>query len=251
MSYSLPISHITLIYIYSPCETWVTNTWNLTTNATDGGSVEPKIENRATTTLPCSNQDEYRRIQRRAQMHGQLYPLPLFRSSRGLAHGIFDSCAPISDYRAEDTASAIEAHFCALTHPTHCFRCVAELLLRRSTQRPSRCCTHLIAVIALGLSEECSHDIMTLLQYTYVYIYNVIEYDWHHPFPPPKKKHSNSPSDDRSHMSPFLVRWWRWRSTPVGWWWVGGLYHPSYIGDYSSPRTGNPILNQPVYIMEW
>ena len=58
-------------------------------------------------------------------------------------------------------------HISALLHILHTVFAVTALLLRRSTQSPSRCCTHLIA---LGLSEECSHDIMTLLQYTYVYI---------------------------------------------------------------------------------
>lgn len=36
----------------------------------------------------CSNLEEYRKINRRSQVHGQLYPLPLFRVSIGIAHGI-------------------------------------------------------------------------------------------------------------------------------------------------------------------
>ena len=28
-------------------------------------------------------------------------------------------------------------------------------------------------------------------------------------------------------------------SRPVGWWLVGGLYYPIFIGNYSNPRTGN------------
>ena len=37
----------------------------------------------------CSNLEEYRKINRSSQVHGQLYPLPLFRVSIGIAHGIY------------------------------------------------------------------------------------------------------------------------------------------------------------------
>ena len=182
----------------------------------------------------------------------------------GSRTGIFDSCAPISDYRAEDTASAIEAHFRALTHPTHCFRCDRSAASAIDTKAFTVLHTPHSAWPQRGML-SWYHDSLAIYMYiyiytyiyTYIYIYiyiytyNVIEYVTDI-IPSPKKRSPTRipPSDDRSH-SPFLVRWWRWRSTPVGWWLVGGLYHPSYIGDYSSPRTGNPVLNQPVYIMEW
>ena len=62
-------------------------------------------------------------------------------------------------------------HISALLHILHTVFAVLQSCCFGDRRKGLHGVAHLIAVIALGLSEECSHDIMTLLQYTYVYIY--------------------------------------------------------------------------------
>ena len=42
---------------------------------------------------------------------------------------------------------------------------------------------------------------------------------------------------------------WKKAHPNPGWWLVGGLYYPSYIGDSNNPRMGNP--KKPSSILEW
>ena len=47
-------------------------------------------------------------------------------------------------------------------------------------------------------------------------------------------------AEDEQEARNKQMSWAVARSTSVGWWLVGGFYYPSYIGEYNSPRTGNP-----------
>jgi hypothetical protein len=81
----------------------------------------------ATTALPCTNQDEYRRVQRRVSIHEQLYPLPLCKAGDGIVRGIFDHSGSVAGYKTNDPRSAIDAHLRALAHPAYNIKCRREL----------------------------------------------------------------------------------------------------------------------------